>query len=290
VISCFLRSANISIYYPVLERSKSQPAHQNRAFLAVPLYEKAPYKRPVSLTIGDEILFESAGAYTATYSSVGFNGFSPLVVRFRHLAPIAACGIQTSNSRHEQHMSTGRLDAGLPKVLKFWYALKCWEEWRRRGARGAMKNLMNIGPFLAILIAGTVIAHAETPRQRSKQVPRTTLTAGPAGLEVHFDAASWRAYVEGKTLYYSTPSGILGREYYPVGGDKAVYIYFDGRCFDGEWAVEADGLFCFQYDGAHCFEHFERDGKVIARETDGDEQVVVRVTDEVLSCAPDLLG
>jgi len=42
------------------------------------LYEKAPYALPISLEIGDKVLIEGAGAYTATYSSVGFNGFAPL--------------------------------------------------------------------------------------------------------------------------------------------------------------------------------------------------------------------
>jgi ornithine decarboxylase len=42
------------------------------------LYEKLPYELPISLTIGDEILIEGAGAYTTTYSAVGFNGFAPL--------------------------------------------------------------------------------------------------------------------------------------------------------------------------------------------------------------------
>jgi ornithine decarboxylase len=42
------------------------------------LYEKNPYPLPVSLAIGDKVLIEAAGAYTATYSSVGFNGFPPL--------------------------------------------------------------------------------------------------------------------------------------------------------------------------------------------------------------------
>jgi ornithine decarboxylase len=42
------------------------------------LYEKAPYDLPVSLTIGDKVLIEACGAYTTTYSSVGFNGFPPL--------------------------------------------------------------------------------------------------------------------------------------------------------------------------------------------------------------------
>jgi ornithine decarboxylase len=42
------------------------------------LYEKNPYPLPVSLAIGDKVLIEAAGAYTATYSSVGFNGYPPL--------------------------------------------------------------------------------------------------------------------------------------------------------------------------------------------------------------------
>jgi ornithine decarboxylase len=42
------------------------------------LYEKTPYPLPVSLAIGDKVLIEATGAYTATYSSVGFNGFPPL--------------------------------------------------------------------------------------------------------------------------------------------------------------------------------------------------------------------
>jgi ornithine decarboxylase len=42
------------------------------------LYEKVAYPLPVSLAIGDRVLIEATGAYTTTYSSVGFNGFAPL--------------------------------------------------------------------------------------------------------------------------------------------------------------------------------------------------------------------
>jgi ornithine decarboxylase len=42
------------------------------------LYEKTPYELPLSLTIGDEVLIEGAGAYTTTYCAVAFNGFAPL--------------------------------------------------------------------------------------------------------------------------------------------------------------------------------------------------------------------
>jgi ornithine decarboxylase len=42
------------------------------------LYEKAPVMLPLSLQEGDRIVFGSAGAYTTSYSTVGFNGFAPL--------------------------------------------------------------------------------------------------------------------------------------------------------------------------------------------------------------------
>ena len=42
------------------------------------LYEKTPVRLPLTLAEGDLITFASAGAYTATYSTVGFNGFAPL--------------------------------------------------------------------------------------------------------------------------------------------------------------------------------------------------------------------
>ncbi|MFY9837453.1 MAG: type III PLP-dependent enzyme [Xanthobacteraceae bacterium] len=42
------------------------------------LYERQPYLLPVSLEIGDRVLIEGAGAYTATYAAVAFNGFPPL--------------------------------------------------------------------------------------------------------------------------------------------------------------------------------------------------------------------
>jgi ornithine decarboxylase len=42
------------------------------------MYEKQPYALPISLEIGDKVLIEGTGAYTATYASVSFNGFAPL--------------------------------------------------------------------------------------------------------------------------------------------------------------------------------------------------------------------
>jgi ornithine decarboxylase len=42
------------------------------------LYEKAEYKLPLDLKVGDKVEILSTGAYTSTYASVGFNGFAPL--------------------------------------------------------------------------------------------------------------------------------------------------------------------------------------------------------------------
>jgi ornithine decarboxylase len=42
------------------------------------LYEKAEYRLPLDLKVGDKVEILSTGAYTSTYASVGFNGFSPL--------------------------------------------------------------------------------------------------------------------------------------------------------------------------------------------------------------------
>ena len=42
------------------------------------LYERTPVQLPLSLREGDRVVFGSAGAYTSSYSTVGFNGFAPL--------------------------------------------------------------------------------------------------------------------------------------------------------------------------------------------------------------------
>jgi len=42
------------------------------------LYETTEYRLPLSLKVGDKLQILSTGAYTSTYASVGFNGFSPI--------------------------------------------------------------------------------------------------------------------------------------------------------------------------------------------------------------------
>jgi ornithine decarboxylase len=72
-----------SIRYPI--RTARDQTDKGPCIIAGPtcdsvdvLYERTPYQLPVSLAIGDKVLIEAAGAYTSTYSSVGFNGFPPL--------------------------------------------------------------------------------------------------------------------------------------------------------------------------------------------------------------------
>lgn len=44
------------------------------------LYEKRPVQLPLALRDGDRVMIRNCGAYTSSYSSVGFNGFPPLDV------------------------------------------------------------------------------------------------------------------------------------------------------------------------------------------------------------------
>ena len=71
-----------AIQYPIVSSRKGTPAP---VVLAGPtcdsadiLYEKADYRLPEDLEIGDKLEIRSAGAYTTTYASVAFNGFEPI--------------------------------------------------------------------------------------------------------------------------------------------------------------------------------------------------------------------
>jgi ornithine decarboxylase len=46
------------------------------------MYENYKYELPLDITIGDKIYWFTTGAYTASYSSVEFNGFPPIKVYF----------------------------------------------------------------------------------------------------------------------------------------------------------------------------------------------------------------
>ncbi|CAK0754537.1 ornithine decarboxylase [uncultured Gammaproteobacteria bacterium] len=77
-----LESIDEAIQYPIIS---DREGPDGPVVLAGPtcdstdvLYDKANYRLPLSLRIGDRIRIHSAGAYTTTYASIGFNGFAPL--------------------------------------------------------------------------------------------------------------------------------------------------------------------------------------------------------------------
>jgi ornithine decarboxylase len=71
-----------AIQYPI---STPRRGKVERVIIAGPtcdsadvLYEKADYRLPLDLAVGDKLEIRGAGAYTTTYASVAFNGFEPL--------------------------------------------------------------------------------------------------------------------------------------------------------------------------------------------------------------------
>jgi ornithine decarboxylase len=74
-----------SIKYPIVTSKDAPGTKEAEVIIAGPtcdsmdiLYENYKYRLPVDLKIGDRLYFLSAGAYTASYASVGFNGFKPI--------------------------------------------------------------------------------------------------------------------------------------------------------------------------------------------------------------------
>lgn len=70
------------------------------------LYRHTPYELPLALRSGDRVEILSAGAYTASYSSVYFNGFEPLPT---HVVGGRARPTGTmQDSCHDNHTTVGR--------------------------------------------------------------------------------------------------------------------------------------------------------------------------------------
>ncbi len=74
-----------AIKYPITVVGKESDTNLGPVILAGPscdsvdvLYEKFNYQLPLDLKSGDKIRIHATGAYTTTYSSIGFNGFPPL--------------------------------------------------------------------------------------------------------------------------------------------------------------------------------------------------------------------
>lgn len=137
-----------------------------------------------------------------------------------------------------------------------------------------------ISAMLLAALAFTALA-VETPA--SAATP-----SGETEGDVYLTREQWRAIADGRTLYYRNESGaFVGREYYVPGTQRAVFVYFDGNCYEGTWS-ESGGVFEFRYDDVFFFRHLRRGDSLIAAEIGGSEQVVFNITDEVLSCAENL--
>ena len=74
-----------AIKYPITIVGKETDTNLGPVILAGPscdsvdvLYEKFNYHLPLDLKPGDKVRIHATGAYTTTYSSIGFNGFPPL--------------------------------------------------------------------------------------------------------------------------------------------------------------------------------------------------------------------
>ena len=114
------------------------------------------------------------------------------------------------------------------------------------------------------------------------------LAAAEPAAERPIPPAEWRALTEGRTVWYSLDGVHWGREYFHRDGETATFVTPDGRCLTAPWGW-ADGLYCFAYDGLHCFRHVRRDGEILAIPEGGDAaQVVAKITDEALFCGPSL--
>jgi len=80
------------IKYPIrtdMGSGTDEAAKQGPVILAGPscdsvdiLYQDTPYELPLALKAGDLVQIHATGAYTTTYSSVGFNGFAPLTAYY----------------------------------------------------------------------------------------------------------------------------------------------------------------------------------------------------------------
>jgi len=80
-----IETLNESIKYPIVTANEDNEAEEEEAIIAGPtcdsqdiLYENHKYLLPSDLKIGDKLYFLSSGAYTASYASICFNGFSPI--------------------------------------------------------------------------------------------------------------------------------------------------------------------------------------------------------------------
>ncbi|MGF1444744.1 MAG: hypothetical protein ACFBRM_00920 [Pikeienuella sp.] len=100
----------------------------------------------------------------------------------------------------------------------------------------------------------------------------------------------WRAMTTGKVVWYAIEGRLWGREFFHPNGTQSIFVASDGTCLEGVW-WEGNGVYCFSYEGLHCFRHVLRGDQIlIVSITGGEVQTVERITDDgPLACTPPML-
>lgn len=129
-----------------------------------------------------------------------------------------------------------------------------------------------------------------TAQKRDEIPPAPQSGFGPGAGERSIPAEEWRERVDGRTVYYEIDGALHGREYYEPNSNNVVFIFANGQCDEGVWSEE-NGVYCYDFGGQHCFYQFERGDEIIIREVlSGAEQRVSQITDERLSCSPEIIS
>lgn len=112
--------------------------------------------------------------------------------------------------------------------------------------------------------------------------------AAPAEAQTAMSAAEFEAYVQGKTLYYSSQGSDYGAEQY-LPGRRVIWTFLDGECADGFW-YQKEELICFIYEldlSPQCWSFWKDGGGLAARfenDPEAPELYEARQSSEPLNC------
>ncbi len=116
---------------------------------------------------------------------------------------------------------------------------------------------------------------------------RETIDAG-----THISLEEWQTMTRGKTVIYQRFGVELGREFYPISGDKVYYLHADGYCLEGVITYQSPS-FCFDWEGRArmCFEQ-KRVGEeiYIISLQGGNFTLVGDIIDDPFQCQPEFLS
>ncbi len=145
-----------------------------------------------------------------------------------------------------------------------------------------------IAKTIAALLAAASLAGAAAAQSPEEGAPIGDFT--PSLGERIIPEEEWLSMVEDRTVYYEIAGNYHGKEYYEPGSNRVVFVFASGECSEGAWRQQ-NGVYCFDYGSIYCFYHFERDGQTFIRDVErGGEQRVAQITNEALSCQPEIIS